>query len=126
MYSVSQGKAFAYVGCLVTISHIIKKEGLTNLKISGATPYKYDFSIAVHKNFPELFSIISKAMNSIEQHERGAIQDKWIALSYEQKIDYSLIWKILVSMALVLVFIFVWFKHLRQLNQSMSLARDES
>ncbi|MCP4391131.1 MAG: transporter substrate-binding domain-containing protein, partial [Gammaproteobacteria bacterium] len=44
---LSHGQVYAYVGNIATVSDVIRREGLTNIKISGETPYRYELSMAV-------------------------------------------------------------------------------
>jgi len=106
--AVSQGKMFAYAGNLAVISHIMRREGFTNLKISGEMPYRFDIAMAIRKDWPELTPIIQKVMDSISQEERDAILQKWITFQYEQRFDYSTIWKILSVAACILLIILYW------------------
>jgi len=106
--AVSANEAFAYVGNLVAVNHIIRKEGLANLKISGNLPYRFDISMATRKDWPELATIIQKVTDSISQEERDTILNKWITLRYDQKIDYSIVWKIFAAAAIILFAILYW------------------
>ncbi len=50
LMAVVGGEAFAFIGNLATVSYIIEREGLTNLKVSGQTPYTLKVSMAVPKD----------------------------------------------------------------------------
>lgn len=110
--NLSHGKVYAYIGNIATVSHIIKREGLTNIKISGETPYKYELSMAVRKDWPELVPILQKALNSITEQERDQIFRNWIKLRYELGFDYDLFWKILAGVFLVIAIILIWNRRL--------------
>ena len=109
---LSHGKVYAYIGNIATVSHVIKKEGFTNIKISGETPYKYELSMAVRKDWPEFVPILQKALDSITEDERDQIYRNWIKLRYEHGFDYDLLWKILAGVFLVLAVILVWNRRL--------------
>ncbi len=79
---VGSGKAFATVENLAAATYLIKKHGLTNLKISGITDYRFDLRIAVSLRQPELTSILNKALLSLEERELYLICDRWIAIDY--------------------------------------------
>ena len=48
---LSHGKVYAYIGNIATVSDVIRREGLTNIKISGETPYSYELSMAVRNDW---------------------------------------------------------------------------
>lgn len=76
--AVSNGKTYAFVGNLAVVGHVIGEAGLTNLKISGQTPYRFELSMAVRNDWPELIPILQKALDSITTDERNAIYGRWV------------------------------------------------
>ncbi|MDH3387424.1 MAG: diguanylate cyclase, partial [Gammaproteobacteria bacterium] len=102
----------AYIGNIATVSHVIKREGLTNIKISGSTPYKYELSMAVRKEKLEFLPILQKALDSISEQERDQIYRNWIKLRYELGFNYALMWKILAAVALLIALILFWNRRL--------------
>lgn len=122
---VSSGEAFAYLGNLVVVSHIIKREGLSNLKVSGGTPYKYDLSFAVQKEMPELFSIIQKALDAVTEDQHTAIQDKWVTITYDHRFNYALLWKILSGIAVLLGAVLFWNRRMaREISNRKRVERE--
>ena len=109
---LSHGKVYAYIGNIATVSDVIKREGFTNIKISGETLYRYELSMAVRNDWPEFMPILQKALNSITEQERDQIYHNWIKLRYEQNFDYDLLWKILAGVFLVILVILVWNRRL--------------
>jgi diguanylate cyclase (GGDEF)-like protein/PAS domain S-box-containing protein len=109
---LSHGNVYAYIGNIATVSHVIRREGLTNIKISGETPYNYELSMAVRNDWPEFIPILQKALDSITEPERDQIYRNWIKLRYEHGFDYDLLWKILVVVSLVIATILFWNRRL--------------
>lgn len=109
---VSLGQVYAYIGNIATISDVIRREGLTNIKISGETEYSFDLSMAVRNDWPEFTPILQKALDSITEKERDQIYHNWIKLSYELGFDYQLLWKILIGVFLVVGFVLLWNRRL--------------
>lgn len=105
---VLQGNAFAFVSSLAAASHIIGREGMTSLKVSGETPFTYDLSAAVSREQPVLAEILRKAVATISEEERTQISQRWISVTYEQQVDYSLVWKILLGAVIVMAAIVYW------------------
>ena len=65
LQATSQGRIDAFVDNIATVSSIIQKTGLTNLKISGEMPVRYELGMAVRNDWPELVSILQRALDSI-------------------------------------------------------------
>lgn len=74
---VSYGHSDAAVMNRSIAFFLIEREIMLNLIIGGDTPWTNSFSFAVPKNRPEMFSIISKAMNAIPSAQKEAIQHRW-------------------------------------------------
>lgn len=117
LQAVSDGKETAFVGNLATSGYLIKSNGITNLKyipIAAEEPQSLYF--AVRNDWPELVSIINKALAGIGQEEKIAISNKWIGL--EKHIDYSEIIRIagIIGAVVALIFIvsFFWILRLRK------------
>ncbi|THB81840.1 MAG: hypothetical protein D3926_00345 [Desulfobacteraceae bacterium] len=83
LLEVSFNEVDAMLAELPTATYTIEKMGITNLRISGSTPYKYDLAMASRKDLPVLNSILQKGLAAISLKEREAIQKKWIRLSWE-------------------------------------------
>jgi signal transduction histidine kinase/DNA-binding response OmpR family regulator/ABC-type amino acid transport substrate-binding protein len=117
LLSVIKGETFAFVGNLATVTHIMAREGISNLKISGNTPYAYDLSIGVRKGEHLLLSAMQKALDAVSEKERVDISRKWFSVTLEQRIDYTLLRMVLIGTALVLMF---FFKHNRRLSKEIA------
>ena len=52
--AVRRYDAYAFIGNLAAISHVIGREGISGLKVSGETPYNYELSVGVRKDQPIL------------------------------------------------------------------------
>jgi len=110
--ALSHGKVYAYIGNIATVSHVIKREGLTNIKVSGETPYRYELSMGVRKDWPEFMPILQKALDSITEQEHDQIYHNWIKLRFEHGFDYALLWKVLAGVSLVILLILIWNRRL--------------
>jgi len=105
---LSNGGVFAFVGHLAVAVNHIQRLGLTNLKISGETGFKFDHRIGVDPKYPEAVSIINKVLASMTEKEHQGIYQKWLGVKYEKSIDYGLIKKILLVAAIILAVILYW------------------
>jgi len=109
---VTRRKAYAFIESLAAISHVIGREGISGVKVSGETPYSYQLSVAVPKDQPILAGIFQKALNSITEEERNAIFKRWISVTYEGKFNYALLWKVLIGAILIFAAVLYWNRRL--------------
>jgi PAS domain S-box-containing protein len=88
LQAVATGQADAYIGNLTVASHIIHGRGFSDLKVAAAGPF-VDQVLAMgnRKDWPELTSIISKALASITEEEKTTIRYKYLAIKFEQGIN---------------------------------------
>jgi polar amino acid transport system substrate-binding protein len=110
--AVIRRDAYAFIGSLAAISHVIGREGMSGLKVSGETPYNYELSVGVRKDQPILAGIIQKAVDAISEEERNAIYQRWISVTYERGVDYSLLFKVLLGAVLIVLVFFYWNRRL--------------
>lgn len=89
--AVSQKTELAFVGNMATSSYLARQNGITNLKYFTIDPAPGDPSqtlhFAVRKDWPELVSILNKALASITTEEKTAINNKWVDV--EGTVDYQ-------------------------------------
>lgn len=109
---LSSNDADAYIGNLASITYLVNKRGINNLRISGTTPYEFELGLAVIKEKPELFHILQKAIDSISESERKAIRDKWINLRTESHLPVTTILEIAAISGLFLLMMLFWNRRL--------------
>ncbi|WP_072681489.1 transporter substrate-binding domain-containing protein [Arcobacter sp. LA11] len=90
-----------------------KAYSLSNLKIVGPTGYTYEYGFGILKEHKELTSIINKLLKNISVDKKDEIYRKWIKVDYEQKIDYDLIWKIVLVAFFILFGTLYWNRKLQ-------------
>jgi len=126
LLTVAGMDAFAFVGSLATVSHVIGREGLTTLKVSGETPYTVDISMATRKADTVLLGLLQKALSGISVQERNAIYSKWSGVTFEYQADYSLLWKIGIGVMVLFLLILYWNRRLRRMAGALKSARDSA
>ncbi|MEA3278334.1 MAG: transporter substrate-binding domain-containing protein [Pseudomonadota bacterium] len=125
LQAVSEGRAFALIGSLTILSNNIRSRGFSNLKISGTTDNYDEFRVGVRSDAPVLSGIFQKAVDSITTAEANEIFQKWTAIEYTQRADYSLLWKTLGAVALLFLAIVIWSMTLkRQVSERTSELRE--
>ena len=105
--AVSNGQADAYVGNLAVASYLIDRLGLVNVKVVAPTDYgDEEFSMGVRRDWPELVTLLDRAIASMPPEELQAIRQKWLTVRYEYGLRTSDIVKwVLIVAGIALVFI---------------------
>lgn len=77
LHALSSGLADAYIGNLLVVTHIARARGFGNIRVVGTTPYAASFHLAVRSDWPELNTILQKALADFSKEEHRAIQRNW-------------------------------------------------
>ncbi|HOY27313.1 MAG TPA: transporter substrate-binding domain-containing protein, partial [Mesotoga sp.] len=114
--AVANGTERAFVGNLATTNYLIRANGLTNLRFTAfEADRQLTLNFAVRKDWPLLVSIFNKALNTITEEEKIAINNRWIDLGSET--DYGPIIRVIaifaVLAAVVMVVSFYWIIRLK-------------
>ena len=85
LQALSLGKADAYVGNLAVVSYFMEQDLLTNIRIDNRLPTeKSKLAFAIRKDWPELQSILNKALLHIPSETRQKITRKWIKFNDQE------------------------------------------
>jgi polar amino acid transport system substrate-binding protein len=124
--ALASGEVDAYIGNLTLGSYLIDKLGLGNLKVAAPTPYANDLAIAVRKDWPQLRSILDKALEAIDENERRAIRQKSLAIRYDVEVDYTLLWQVLAVAGFLLLITLLWIAQIRRQKAALAVAKAEA
>ncbi len=105
--AVSVGSADTYIANLAMGSYLINSLGLVNLKIAAPTMYDQDkLAMGVRQDWPELASLIDRALDSITDDEALVIRNHWLSIRYEHGIQVRdvVFWILLVT---IIAFLFI-------------------
>jgi signal transduction histidine kinase/DNA-binding response OmpR family regulator len=105
-------KAEAFVDSIATGSYYLSKQGYTNIKINGQTPYYNTSSMGIRNDWPIAVGLLQKVLDSIPEKERDAINQRWIFVKYEHGIDYMFLYKIMLVCLVIFCFILYWNRRL--------------
>jgi polar amino acid transport system substrate-binding protein len=92
--SVALGKTDAYIGTQGTVTYLMAKHTITDLKVAAMFDDSQEGQrFAVRKDWPELAAILDKTLDTIAESERLQIYAKWIHTEPDQiqqrKLDLS-------------------------------------
>jgi len=70
-------------------------------KIAAVTPYKFELSMEIRKDWPQLVSMLDKVLTNMPKSEKNRIRDNRVRMQFEHKTNWTLLWKWILGMALV-------------------------
>ncbi len=100
---VERGKAFAFIDTVPSINYQMLTHGISHLKIAGVLDEHYNMSVGIRRDLPELLSIYNKAIAATDTEQRQQIMNKWLSITLQYDPDYSLLWKLLAGLLIILV-----------------------
>lgn len=115
--AVATGKAYAFIDNTAAITHAIKTEGYSNLKISGELPHRFELSMGVRNDWTIFTGILEKALASITQEERDAIYAKHITIEYTQEISWMRVLQIFIPLSVFVALLLYYTRKLRSINK---------
>lgn len=128
--SVSSGTTDATIINQVFATYLIEKQGISNLHITGETPYINRLSIGVSKNNPVLFSIMDKTIDHIDPETHREIYRKWINVSdsqYSKNTTYLVLAIFLLAFVLLAIaWLVVWGLRKRVNSQTKQIKESET
>ena len=122
---VRSGELFGYIDTMPTIGYGIQKYSMLDLKIAGKLEFTIDLSIASRNDEPILNRIMQKALDRISEEEKRTIIGKWISITVEQGVDYSLLKKVLIVAVVIFILSILWNRNLRKINIEIEKSKKE-
>ncbi|MEJ2620372.1 MAG: transporter substrate-binding domain-containing protein [Candidatus Thiodiazotropha sp.] len=124
--AVASNEVDAYIGNLTLGSYLIDKMGFGNLKVAAPTPYASDLAIGIRKDWPQLHSIMDKALQAIDETERRSIRQNSLAIRYDVKVNYTLLWQVAGGALIVLSLILAWTAQIKRQKSALAIAKAEA
>lgn len=118
--AVAAGVDYAFVDNLTAVSHLIRAHGLSNLKISGRTPYSFDLGIGVRSDWPLVHSAIEKGLATIPEARREEIHARWVHLTVEEGFPWRKILPAALGALLLFALLATYALRMRSLNRRLS------
>ncbi len=115
---VSLGEADAMVVEISRASYYIEKAGILNLRVAGDAGLLYQLRFAVRKDWPELRTILDRALATVTGKERREISRRWIIMGkrsiFASKAVLNGLLIALGVVAVILIGAFSWNRALRR------------
>lgn len=104
---LSSKRVDAVIDILPVVAYLINADHYIDLKISGTTEFNFDVRMMIRNDYPELKSIIDKGIDSITLAERQKIFNRYIAITYEDRVDYRWVyWGGIAVLLIVSLFVY--------------------
>ncbi|MDD2557580.1 MAG: transporter substrate-binding domain-containing protein [Desulfuromonadaceae bacterium] len=119
LVALEKNKIYGFIDNLTTISYEITQSFSSSIKISGRVNRNWELGIAVRNDDPVLLGILDKAVRSIDSNAIKEIHSKWIAVTYEQQSNHSLLWKILAAFVAVMLLFISRYRKMNSFNRKL-------
>jgi diguanylate cyclase (GGDEF)-like protein/PAS domain S-box-containing protein len=124
LLNVQSGRAAAFVGHIATSLYYIAETNSIDLKVAGTTKFKFEHRFLIQNDYKILTDIINRVIRSISEKERNTINSNWIKTKVEKKMDYTLIYQLLL-LILIIFLIFIWKQYtLKKYNTNLKELKD--
>ncbi len=129
LHAVAVGEVDAALNLLVNAAHIIRRQGLSNLKVAGVAPYTFALRLAVRRDQPELAAILDNAISSLTTAERHDLVAPYVRLDTGAVVSWHTAIRWFVSacaIAVLLIAAVGWhnYRLRRALDQRLRLQRE--
>ncbi len=119
MKLVEKGEIFGYVDNLASINYEIQQNFLRTIKISGRIDMKIPYRVATRNDEPILNSIFEKTILDIDSIQKQKIFEKWVTPTQSIKIDYTLLWQLIVGFIIILLIILYFYNKQKKLKEQV-------
>jgi PAS domain S-box-containing protein len=119
---VKSGKVVAAMGALPLVGEVLSYPEFQDLKVGGTTEFHSSLFIGVPPRFPELHSIINKALASISPEQRQKIVTSHLTVLYEHRIDWNRYWPLATGIVILFVVALLWIRYQHRMNHKLSEA----
>lgn len=121
----SFGTVDALLANLATASWYIQQEGITNLRVAGESKYFGRYAFATRKDWPELNSILEKALAAVTAEEHQQILQRWVSVDTISPWLSRTSVIVIVSILTLLLTILIWNRALKSQVRQRTTALEE-
>lgn len=118
---VETGRLYGYIDTVPSINYQTFKHGISHIKINGILEQGYAMAVGIRSDLPLLLSSYNKAIAATTEETRQQILNNWLSLSFQQNVDITWLWRVLVAIVVVIALLFYRYlivnKHNRELQR---------
>jgi len=103
---VQKKEVFAYIGSLYAMAYNIQEHYVNNIKISGKFDKEWKMSVGLRKDEVILVDIVNKMLNTISLVKEKEILNKWTAVNYQSKKEYTKLIYLTLIFLIILILLF--------------------
>jgi len=122
---LSNNEVYAVAELMPVLTHNLNKYGYTDLKISGNANVDFKLKMMIRDDYKPLQSIINKTLLSMTVEEKNSIYTKWSNIKYITPFDYSIFWKFLLPLFLIIGIIAYKNRQLVKYQKSLNATKEE-
>ena len=89
-------------------SYYISNGGYLNLRIVGKTEFTTEIGYGIQPKLTHLVTILNKAIATLENGKKQEILKKWTLQKYVERVDYTLVWQIVIVSLMLLSLFLYW------------------
>ncbi len=118
---VNKGELYAFIGGLNIISYQVLKNYTGLLKVAGRLDKQLELSIAVSKNEQPLRDIFNIIIENMDEKTLQKVINEWMSINVNEQVDYSIYFKTLGILAVIMAFFFYRYRIVSKYNQDLQI-----
>ena len=119
---VANGKAEAVMDNLASLTYNMHVHNIKGLKVSATTPYSFEATMGVRKDWPELVDILNRSLGTIPNYLKQSYYDRWINIQIQSFLDWARVRQIVaivIAVTIVPLLLTLWWN--RKLSREVAL-----
>lgn len=122
---LSKGHLDAFIGAIASTGYYIQKKGYSNLHIAGHFPENIQLAVAIRNDWPQLLTALEKSVNALRPTDMQTIFQRWVGLTAEPRLNYTLIWQLSFIMVVIISVVLVANRKLKRMNEELTWEVEE-
>lgn len=96
---------YGIVSKIPTLNYTISNKNLINIKIAGSFDERFEVKLLVNSENEMLLKLLNEAISTISQNDREIINSKYYSIIFQDKADYSNIYKVVIPLLIIIIFV---------------------